>query len=229
MTVAMRFSGAAVAIGALALALTEVPRAHAQSPCGSAVTVSPGDTLYRISQECGTTVSALASYNDIADPNQIHVGQRIAIPSRVAGGAPPQARGLAPDGGYQVRHGDTLYSISRRYGFPVQLLLSLNPQLDPRFMPPGFVIRLPGDRPGRDRPDRPGDGDSDRITVSGVVTGEGVECPALRGNDGRLYTLAGNVGDLEPGDRIQVQGQRAEVSFCQQGTTIDVRRYRSIG
>jgi hypothetical protein len=31
------------------------------------------------------------------------------------------------------------------------------------------------------------------------------------------------------GDRVQVQGQRAEISFCQQGTTIDVRRYRTIG
>ena len=31
------------------------------------------------------------------------------------------------------------------------------------------------------------------------------------------------------GDRVQVQGQRAEMSFCQQGTTIDVRRYRTIG
>jgi hypothetical protein len=41
--------------------------------------------------------------------------------------------------------------------------------------------------------------------------------------------LAGDVGDLEPGDRVQVQCQRAEISFCQQATTIEVRRYRTIG
>ena len=33
----------------------------------------------------------------------------------------------------------------------------------------------------------------------------------------------------EPGDRVQVQGRRAEMSFCQQGITIDVSRYRTIG
>ena len=210
-----------------ALALSGSPQAaQAQSPCGSAVTVSPGDTLYRIAQECGTTVSALARHNGIANPNRIQVGQRIAMPHTGAGGAPPQARGLAPGERYRVRSGDTLYAISRQFGIPVQILLSLNPQLDPRAMPPGFVIRFPGDGepPRRDRPD-----DDDRVTISGTVTGEGVECLAVRGDDGQLYTLAGDVGDLEPGDRVQVQGQRAEVSFCQQGTTIDVRRYRTIG
>ena len=220
-----KFNATALA-GAMALALSGTAQAHAQSPCGNAVTVSPGDTLYRIAQECGTTVSTLARHNNIANPNRIEVGQRIAMPGRVAGGAPEQARGLAPQDRYEVRHGDTLYSISRRFGVPLQVLISLNPQLDPRSMPPGFVIRFPGDGepPRGDRP-----GDDDRLTISGTVTGEGVECLAVRGDDGRLYTLAGNVDDLEPGDRIQVQGQRADMSFCQQGTTIDVRRYRTIG
>ena len=217
-------SGAALAAGAVALALSGAPQdAQAQSPCGDAVTVSPGDTLYRIAQECGTTVSALARHNGIANPNRIQVGQRIAMPHAVAGGAPPQARGLAPGERYRVRRGDTLYAISRQFGIPVQILLSLNPRLDPRAMPPGFVIRLPGDG------GPPRDGGDGRLTVTGVVTGEGVECSAMRGNDGQLYTLVGDVGDLQPGDRVQVQGRVAEVSFCQQGTTIDVRRYRTIG
>ena len=90
------------------------------------------------------------------------------------------------------------------------------------------TFRVPGDwdRPRRDRPrrDRP-----DEVTLSGVITGEGVECPAMRGRDGQLYTLAGNVGDFEPGDRVQVQGRVAEASFCMQGTTIEVRRMRHRG
>ena len=221
-----KLNTAALAAGAMALALSGAAQAHAQSPCGNAVTVSPGDTLYRIAQECGTTVSTMARHNNIANPNRIEVGQRIAMPGHVAGGAPEQAWGLMPQVGYEVRYGDTLYSISRRYGIPVQVLLSLNPRLDPRAMPPGFVIRFPGDD-GPPRGNRPrGEG---RVTISGTVTGEGVECLAVRGDDGRLYTLAGNVGDLQPGDRVQVQGRRAEMSFCQQGTTIDVRRYRTTG
>ena len=223
-------NGTALAAGALALAMSGAPQAQAQSPCGNAITVSSGDTLYSIAQECGTTVSTLARHNNIANPNRIEVGQRIAMPGYVAGGAPEQARGLSPRDQYEVRRGDTLYSISRRFGVPLQVLVNLNPQLDPRAMPPGFVIRFPGDGepPRGDRPGR-GPGDDDRMTISGTVTGEGVECLAVRGDNGRLYTLAGNVDDLQPGDRVQVQGQRAEMSFCQQGTTIDVRRYRTIG
>jgi len=223
-----KLSASALAAGALALTLSAAPQAaQAQSPCGNAVTVSPGDTLYRIATRCGTTVSALVNHNQISNPNRIEVGQRIDMPGRVAGGASPQARGLVGGGRYIVRPGDTLYAISRQFGIPLRVLLSMNPQIDPRFLRVGIDIRLPGDRPGRDRPPR--DGDDQRITVSGVITGEGVECPAMRGRDGQLYTLAGDVGDFEPGDRVQVQGRVAEASFCMQGTTIEVRRMRHRG
>ena len=148
------------------------------------------------------------------------------MPGAVAGGLPPQSQALMPGCGYVVRPGDTLYGISRRYGIPLGVLLSMNPHIDPRFLRVGIDIRLPGDRDGppRDRPPR--DRDDERITVRGVITGEGVECLAMRGRDGELYTLAGDVGDLEPGDRVQVQGRVADVSTCMQGTTINVRRYR---
>lgn len=50
----------------------------------------------------------------------------------------------------------------------------------------------------------------------------------MRDDRGRLYTLTGNVRHLEPGDYVEVRGVRAEVSFCQQGRTIDVARARVI-
>jgi hypothetical protein len=47
----------------------------------------------------------------------------------------------------------------------------------------------------------------------------------MRGDDGKLYTLTGgNVGDFFPGDRVRVDGRVAQVSICQQGTTISVTR-----
>jgi hypothetical protein len=73
------------------------------------------------------------------------------------------------------------------------------------------------------------DGGEPAITITGTLTREGVECPAMRGDDGRLYTLAGDIGRFGPGDRVQVRGQRAEASMCQQGTTIEVERIRSAG
>ena len=64
------------------------------------------------------------------------------------------------------------------------------------------------------------------INVRGTLTGEGVECQALRGDDGELYTLTGDLSGFEEGDRVKVRGTVAEVSICQQGTTIEVQSIR---
>ena len=62
-----------------------------------------------------------------------------------------------------------------------------------------------------------------QMEVTGVLTDEGVECPALRGRDGQLYTLAGDTGGFDTGDAVTVRGTLAEMSICQQGTTINVQ------
>ncbi|HWM91335.1 MAG TPA: DUF5818 domain-containing protein [Thermoanaerobaculia bacterium] len=62
------------------------------------------------------------------------------------------------------------------------------------------------------------------VHVRGTLTGEGVECQALRGSDGKLYTLSGDLGGFKAGDKVRVQGQVAEISTCQQGTTITVAK-----
>lgn len=69
-----------------------------------------------------------------------------------------------------------------------------------------------------------GDMPEGSVLVEGVVSEEGVECPALRSDGGDLYTLAGAPGDLEPGQRVRVVGTIAEISTCMQGTTIQVQR-----
>lgn len=64
---------------------------------------------------------------------------------------------------------------------------------------------------------------TDTVVVAGRLEA-GVECPALRGSDGRLYTLAGDLGPFGPGDCVRVAGVAAEVSLCMQGTTLSVLR-----
>jgi hypothetical protein len=64
---------------------------------------------------------------------------------------------------------------------------------------------------------------------TGELTDEGVECPAMRDTDGFLYTLIGDVGDieargLEAGDPIVVEARYVETSICMQGTTLEVER-----
>jgi len=50
------------------------------SPSQVTYTVQPGDTLYRIALRHSTTVSAIASANNIANPNLILPGQVLVIP-----------------------------------------------------------------------------------------------------------------------------------------------------
>jgi hypothetical protein len=61
------------------------------------------------------------------------------------------------------------------------------------------------------------------ITVVGTLSKEGTECQALRGDDGQLYTFAtSKAGGFVAGDRVRVEGTKAEVSICMQGITISV-------
>jgi hypothetical protein len=63
----------------------------------------------------------------------------------------------------------------------------------------------------------------DSVTVQGMLTDEGVECPALRGPAGELYTLALTDLEYDPGTEVRVEGTIAAVSICMQGTTLNVR------
>ena len=44
------------------------------------------------------------------------------------------------------------------------------------------------------------------IVISGTLTDKGVECPAMIGDDGQLYSLIGNIEDFKPGQHIRVEG-----------------------
>ncbi len=62
------------------------------------------------------------------------------------------------------------------------------------------------------------------MNVTGKLTNDGVECQAMRSDDGKLYTLIGDLKGFRNGDRVKVTGSIAEVSFCMQGTTIKVEK-----
>ncbi|MCM3694549.1 muramidase family protein [Neobacillus niacini] len=89
-------------------------------------TVVMGDTLYSISNRFGTTVSALKSANNLTS-DILSIGQSLTIPT--AGATPtvpsPPSPVSAPSQ-YTVVLGDTLYSISNRFGTSVSALRSAN-------------------------------------------------------------------------------------------------------
>jgi hypothetical protein len=73
------------------------------------------------------------------------------------------------------------------------------------------------------------EGKQDMLTLVGTLTDEGVECQALRARGNQLFTLTGDLGGFQTGDRVRVVGSVAEVSTCQQGTTVVVRSIRRVG
>lgn len=65
---------------------TAPPPPPAESPTGEQIhTVQAGQNLFRIGLQYGCTVSELAAYNGIANPDYINVGQQIRIPPTCGG------------------------------------------------------------------------------------------------------------------------------------------------
>ena len=57
-------------------------KAAAMQACTSPVTVEKGDTLLSIARRCDTTLKAIVQANpDLQNPNLIHVGQKIRMPT----------------------------------------------------------------------------------------------------------------------------------------------------
>jgi hypothetical protein len=74
-------------------------------------------------------------------------------------------------------------------------------------------------------PRRPSGAEQEEICLRGRFTEEGVECRAMRGPAGRLYTLVGDLGDgPAAGGEACVCGWVAELSSCMQGTTVVATR-----
>lgn len=54
--------------------------AAAPAITGLTYVVNPGDTLYKIAESFGSSVETLSTYNDLANPNLLRVGQALTIP-----------------------------------------------------------------------------------------------------------------------------------------------------
>jgi len=128
---------AVAAMGASAAAAVPV------SVIASTYVVHPGDTLSAIAMRHGTTVSALAEANHLADPNLIRIGQLLTIPDSKLG-APGYTSAAADSETYTVVHGDTLISIARRHGLDLTALARTNGLNVNAPLHAGAVLHVPG-------------------------------------------------------------------------------------
>jgi len=93
----------------------------------SSYVVQHGDTLSRIAAEHDTTVAAIAQLNGLSNPNQIFIGQELAIPGKDT---------------YRVRAGDTLESIARATGTDTSVLVAANGITNPNRLYVGTQLQL---------------------------------------------------------------------------------------
>ena len=79
--------------------------------------VVKGDTLYGISKKLDTTVSELKNINNLTS-NSLSIGQILKVPTKEID--------LGDTEIYQVKKGDTLYSIANKYGISLSELKTIN-------------------------------------------------------------------------------------------------------
>jgi LysM repeat protein len=137
---------------------------------GGTYTVRPGDSLYAIALQHGTTVAALMKANGLTT-SVIYAGQRLVIPG---GGSSTGGSGQASSGGsgqtssgaqvYTVRRGDTLASIAYRYGTTAQAIANANGLANPNYIYPGQRLRIPAGGSAA-APAAPAAGGAKRIVV----------------------------------------------------------------
>jgi LysM repeat protein len=128
---------------------------------GGSYTIRPGDTLFSIAAQYGTTVSAIMQANGLANANYIYPGQQLVIP----GGGSNTGGGQQTGGSnqtYIVQRGDTLASIAYRHGTTAWAIASANGLANPNYIYPGQRLRIPA---GGGATPAPAAGSSKRIIV----------------------------------------------------------------
>jgi LysM repeat protein len=118
------------------------PTATTASGSGGSVVVAAGDTLMGIAHQYGTTVAALATANNLADPNTVVIGSVLKIPGAGASATGPLASGTSGVT-VTISPGQTLSSIAANHGTTVAMLEAVNGIVHPNLIVSGMQLRLP--------------------------------------------------------------------------------------
>lgn len=97
--------------------------------------VQRGENLYRIAQQYGVTVQAIANINGITDPRFVEAGQRLLIPN-------PQSETSGTLNTHVVQPGETLYTIALRYQSSADKLALQNNITHPSRLYAGEVLQI---------------------------------------------------------------------------------------
>lgn len=138
--------------------------------------VQRGENLFRIALRYGLTTEELAKANNITNPANILVGQRLVIPNPISIETELPAEPNVPGVIHTVQGGETLFRIAIQYGIDITSLQLANNITDPTLIYAGQQLLIPG----IEAPELP-------INLPSIVSSLNVE-PALfvEGRTGRI-------------------------------------------
>lgn len=119
------------------LALAAVTTAGAPA----VVTIRPGDTLWELAREHGTTVSELQRLNGLGGSGTIYAGRTLKVGTGAGAGAAPEVPGAVT---HTVRAGDTVSHLAVRYGTSVRAIVEANGLASSGLIRIGQRLRVPG-------------------------------------------------------------------------------------
>ncbi len=131
-------------LAGLGLLLLLAPAAAAQDPTPEPemYEVQPGDTLFSIAQRFGSSVEAIVTANDIANPSLITPGQKLIIPT-VEEVHSSSARWGVNTRVHPVRPGELLPALAFRYGTTIWALREENELNRLGLLWPGLELSIP--------------------------------------------------------------------------------------
>jgi len=146
--------------GGTAPATPAVPSEPAAQPSGEGqwYVVKAGDWLELIAVRFGVNYRTLVNANSLANPNLIHIGQRIWVPGSSGEAAPaapatPVPSAEAPSGSgegqwYTVKRGEWLELIGARFGVSASTIALANSLSNPKLIHPGQKLWIPSSSGG---------------------------------------------------------------------------------
>lgn len=152
-------AGIVVAIVVMLLAAEPAAAVQAQKMTTEVYDVRAGDTLWSLARHHGTTPERLAGLNGISTEATLQIGQRLKVPAPggvAARSVPPStavsraarsAQKTTPKittASYQVRAGDTLWSLARRHGTTPDRLAGMNGISTEATLRIGQPLKVPG-------------------------------------------------------------------------------------
>ena len=121
--------------------LFDLPAVAVHSSTGQQHTVRSGETVYGLALKYGTSTSAIARANNLANSRMIHPGDVLVIPPAEQGTVKRPARSSS---GHTVAAGETLSGVASRYGTTIAAIAKANGISPSRFIQPGQKLSIPG-------------------------------------------------------------------------------------